>query len=232
MTEFRKMTPLDVELKPIFERLRANCMTKEEIEKFDREEREKQARSRRENAYLYLETTAGERIVAVLKDKKNWRETRAVMALRNLKPGGCAFIQGGVGCGKTVAGALEIVKAYEKGHSAVFVESSKLTLKDDYLFADVLVIDDVGTEFASEYWRAGFTSVVNYRHSHRLTTVFLTNLTPQQWATRYDLMQEGSEKEGRIFSRIKQWTREPGSVILISGEEDLRQTQGVKDVEH
>lgn len=214
------MKKLNSVAQEILENLKANCLTDEQILELEKKEKLARIRQRTRAALMYLEEKAGARVCDILRNKANWKETESVKQLRSLKPGGCAFLQGPAGCGKTTAGAWFTGLKMIEGFSSVYVDSSKLILEN--MFADVLVIDDIGSEFASEYWLAIFTSVINYRYAHRLTTVFLTNLTLKEWSLRYDKVQAGEEKEGRIFSRIAQWGREKGSVGLISNEPNLR----------
>jgi len=60
--------------------------------------------------------------------------------------------------------------------------------------SQMLVVDDVGVEFMSEMFLALFDSIVNARYGSMGRTILTTNLTADQFSTRY-----GS----RVYDRIK-----------------------------
>ena len=58
---------------------------------------------------------------------------------------------------------------------------------------DLLIIDDLGTEFSSQFSTSCLYNLVNTRQNKGLSTIISTNLSPKDLAERYD---------GRIYSRI------------------------------
>ena len=64
---------------------------------------------------------------------------------------------------------------------------------EKYLRADLLIIDDLGTEFTNQFTLSCLYNLLNTRHNRGLATVISTNLTPEQLEKRY---------EDRISSRL------------------------------
>lgn len=71
-----------------------------------------------------------------------------------------------------------------------------------------LVIDDVGGELVTDTWRSIFTELILRRNSGRAKTLITSNLTAEDFKTRYD---------ERIISRIR-----GNGVVVSSGAQDLR----------
>ena len=64
---------------------------------------------------------------------------------------------------------------------------------DKYLECDLLIIDDLGAEFVTQYSISALYNLINTRQNKGLSTVISTNLSAQELAGKY---------EGRIYSRI------------------------------
>ncbi len=64
---------------------------------------------------------------------------------------------------------------------------------DKYMECDLLIIDDLGTEFSSQFSTVALLNLINTRQNKGLATIISTNLSPEDLAARYD---------GRIYSRI------------------------------
>ena len=67
------------------------------------------------------------------------------------------------------------------------------TVSDKYLDCTLLIIDDLGTEFSSQFTVSTLYNLLNTRQNRGLATVISTNLTPDELARKY---------EDRIYSRI------------------------------
>ena len=67
------------------------------------------------------------------------------------------------------------------------------TKADDILNCDLLIIDDLGTEFTNNFTLTQLFSCLNSRHLAKRSTVISTNLTPEEIRDRYS---------DRVFSRI------------------------------
>ena len=64
---------------------------------------------------------------------------------------------------------------------------------DKYLECDLLIIDDLGTEFINQFTISCLYNLFTTRRNRGLSTIISTNLAPAELATKY---------EGRIYSRI------------------------------
>ena len=80
---------------------------------------------------------------------------------------------------------------------------------DKYLECDLLIIDDLGTEFSSQFTLSCLYNLLNTRQNKGLATIISTNLTAGELAEKY---------EGRIYSRIVG----AGSRVLIFEGRDHR----------
>lgn len=66
-------------------------------------------------------------------------------------------------------------------------------LSEKYLECDLLIIDDLGTEFVTPFSVATLYNLINTRQNKGLSTIISTNLSAGELAGKYD---------GRIYSRI------------------------------
>lgn len=64
---------------------------------------------------------------------------------------------------------------------------------DKYLECDLLIIDDLGAEFVTQYSVSALYNLINTRQNKGLSTIISTNLSAGELAGKY---------EGRIYSRI------------------------------
>ena len=62
-----------------------------------------------------------------------------------------------------------------------------------YLECDLLIIDDLGTEFQSSFTVSCLYNLINTRHNRGLATIISTNLSPDELVKKY---------EDRIYSRL------------------------------
>lgn len=110
------------------------------------------------------------------------------------------LFMGGAGLGKTHL-SLAIVRAIsEKGYGVVYGSAQNLfaaaekehfsfsgdtTAEESLINCDLLVIDDLGTEFYSSYTSTVFYNVINSRILNKKPTVINTNLTFDELEKRY-----------------------------------------------
>ena len=124
------------------------------------------------------------------------------------KNSGNMVFLGSAGLGKTHLSLAIVNEVLSKGFEAVYSPAGTLfdklekehysySGKDEYLQtilnADLLVIDDLGTEFLSQFIQSGFYNIINTRILKGKSTILSTNLTPNQIADRYS---------PRVFSRL------------------------------
>ena len=64
---------------------------------------------------------------------------------------------------------------------------------DKYLECDLLIVDDLGTEFITPFTVSTIYNLVNTRQNRGLSTIISTNLSPEELSRRY---------EDRIYSRL------------------------------
>ena len=62
-----------------------------------------------------------------------------------------------------------------------------------YIECDLLIIDDLGTEFVNQFTVSCLYNLLNTRQNKNLSTVISTNLTAEELARKY---------EDRIYSRL------------------------------
>lgn len=106
------------------------------------------------------------------------------------------------GLGKTHLSAAIARVATENGHSVVYdtaghifelLERRKFNRESEedredvegIFGAELLIVDDLGTEMPSELARAALYRIVNTRLTERKSTVINTNLRPDEWKERY-----------------------------------------------
>lgn len=81
------------------------------------------------------------------------------------------------------------------------------TVVDKYLECELLIIDDLGTEFTTQFSTSVIYNLLNTRQNKGLATVISTNLTAKELAGKY---------EGRIYSRI---VGSDYTVLFFSGKD-------------
>ena len=144
-----------------------------------------------------------ERMRSNLKDAKRYAESFSGKG-ENL------LIVGGTGTGKTHITTAIAKVVISKGYSVIYDSaeniisdfesdkfksgySQKEPISDKYLDCDLLIIDDLGTEFQSQFSLVCLYNLINTRQNKGLSTIISTNLDSKKLAERYD---------GRIYSRI------------------------------
>ncbi|MBQ8289656.1 MAG: ATP-binding protein [Clostridia bacterium] len=116
---------------------------------------------------------------------------------------------GKTGVGKTHMSSAIARRLIETGHSVIYdsviniisaVEQEKFRpqtvsepVMEKYLECDLLIMDDLGTEFNTQFSTSCLYNIITTRLNRGLSTVLSTNLSAEELATRY---------EARIFSRI------------------------------
>ncbi len=121
------------------------------------------------------------------------------------------FFYGTVGTGKSFLSGCVAKELLESGYSVIYFSASELfdllsRYKFDYksfhelhaehedLFGcDLLIIDDLGTEYTNNLVNSELFSLINERHLQQKATVISTNLSLEDFRNRYS---------DRIFSRI------------------------------
>jgi len=115
---------------------------------------------------------------------------------------GSIFITGPVGCGKThLAVALMRNLATKQIEKFLFKSATDILLNLKSAFSnnevseeevykkfkgkDILIIDDIGTEKLTDYVIQSWYSIVDYRYSHCLPTVYTSNLDIKDVAIRF-----------------------------------------------
>lgn len=88
--------------------------------------------------------------------------------------------------------AQNIISAFEDDRFRSGYGQREL-LSEKYMECDLLIIDDLGTEFVNQFTVSVLYNVINTRKNKGLSTIISTNLTAQELAAKY---------EGRIYSRI------------------------------
>lgn len=102
--------------------------------------------------------------------------------------------------------AQNIVSAFEKdkfksGYGAYEPEGTK------YLECELLILDDLGTEFISQFTVSCLYNLLNTRMNKGLATVISTNLSPAELSEKY---------EDRIYSRI---VGQDSRILLFKGKD-------------
>lgn len=121
------------------------------------------------------------------------------------------FFYGTVGTGKSFLSGCIAKELIESGHSVIYFSASGLfdtlsKVKFDYrnteelhkayedLFqCDLLIIDDLGTEYTNNFINSQLFSLINERHLAKKAVIISTNLSLEDFRSRYS---------DRIFSRI------------------------------
>lgn len=121
------------------------------------------------------------------------------------------FFYGTVGTGKSFLSGCIAKELIESGHSVIYFSAAglfetlsrnmfdyknkdeALSLHKDLYDCDLLIIDDLGTEYTSNVTVSVFFSLLNQRHLGKRSTIISTNLSLEDLRNRYS---------DRVFSRI------------------------------
>ena len=113
------------------------------------------------------------------------------------------LLMGKTGLGKTFLCNSIARKVLDEGFTVIYISAGRLfkTLQDeqfnrndeeeqesfydDVLTADLLIIDDLGTEFSTTLVNSQFFNIINERMTNRRPTVISTNLTPERIKEQY-----------------------------------------------
>ena len=133
---------------------------------------------------------------------------------------------GNTGTGKTHISTAIAKTVIEKGYEVLYDSSQNIVSAfeqdrfksgygpcepkgDKYLECDLLILDDLGTEFVNQFTVSCLYNLLNTRINKGLSTVISTNLSPAELSSKY---------EDRIYSRIVGCD----SQILLFGGSDRR----------
>jgi DNA replication protein DnaC len=121
------------------------------------------------------------------------------------------FLYGTIGTGKTFLSSCIAKRILDQGYSVIYYTASDFfatisryafdyknreglqELREDLSECDVLIIDDLGTEYTNDFTATQLFSYMNIRHVRRKAMVISSNLFLEQLRERYS---------DRIFSRI------------------------------
>ncbi len=110
------------------------------------------------------------------------------------------LFMGGVGLGKTHLSIALVNEIIKKGYSVIYRSAQNMfndaeheyfsrtgttAVMDALLGCDLLVIDDLGTEFSSSFTQSVFYNIVNTRLLKKLPTVINTNLSFKEIEEKY-----------------------------------------------
>lgn len=143
------------------------------------------------------------------------RDTEAVTRARHWLEGPQSWLLmlGATGTGKSVAAGCVLREAMGAGKSGAWVQAADFARlaggfdgAADHLGAvGLLVVDDVGTEHASDFARATMAGVLLTRHEARLRTVLTSNL-------------DGPGLRQRLGERLGDRIRGECSVVTLAGK--------------
>jgi DNA replication protein DnaC len=125
---------------------------------------------------------------------------------QNFGTGANLLLTGGTGLGKTHLSSAIAQKVIDKGYTVVY-ESAQTVFDsyesvrfgrgndntDKYITCDLLIIDDLGTEFSTQYTAAVLYQLVNQRLVNGKSLILSTNLGGKELLKRYG---------DRIYSRL------------------------------
>ena len=118
------------------------------------------------------------------------------------KNGGSLLFYGPTGVGKSFLSNCIAKELLDSGHSVVYYSSVSLferlsrlldahdaeqndRMSEDLMESDLLIIDDLGTEFLNSYTNAKFFQIINERVLRKKSTIISTNLSPDALRDRY-----------------------------------------------
>ncbi len=143
-----------------------------------------------------------------------------------VKPYGNLLLMGRTGVGKTHISTSIAKTVIESGYNVIYDSSQNIVSDfecdrfksgygpyepkaDKYLECDLLIIDDLGTEFVNQFTISCLYNLINTRQNRALPTVVSTNLSTEELITKY---------EGRISSRLLG----AGVTVLMFDGDDYR----------
>ena len=142
--------------------------------------------------------------------KRNLREARAFADGFKLGEGRTLLFQGKTGTGKTHISTAIARSVIERGFEVLYDSAQNIVSAfeqdrfksgygpyepraDKYLECDLLILDDLGTEFINQFTVSCLYNLLNTRQNKGLSTLISTNLSPTELTGKYD---------DRIFSRL------------------------------
>ena len=142
--------------------------------------------------------------------KSNFKKAQSFAEDFKLPSSKNVIIFGDTGTGKTHITTSIARRVIEKGYEVLYnsiqsiiddFESDKFRhgfsqaqpISDKYLECDLLIIDDLGTEFATQFSLSVIYNLLNTRQNKGLPTIITTNLKNSEFNAKY---------EDRIYSRI------------------------------
>lgn len=126
------------------------------------------------------------------------------------KKRGNLLLLGNTGTGKTHVSTAIAREIIAMGYSVIYDSAQNIMndyetdrfksgygphepISEKYTECDLLIIDDLGTEFSNQFSTVCLYNLINTRQNKGLATIISTNLPAKELAARYD---------GRIYSRI------------------------------
>lgn len=190
----------------------------------ERQERERRSAGRRQVLQALRGVPLRDEIKMAIVDG-SIGATKAIDATRRWQSGSkpILLLLGGVGCGKTVAGAYAMARALEAGRDAAYAKMRDVAhlyragFGDDakafegLLRVSLLVVDELTTERDPELGRAALNEVVDERGSRGRPTMLLANRTKAEIRERYD---------ARTIDRLRE-----GAVVVELADKSLRRGQ-------
>ncbi len=142
------------------------------------------------------------------------------------RPYGNLLLMGKTGVGKTHISTAVAKTVIEQGYNVLYDSSQNIVSDfeadrfksgygpfepkaDKYLECDLLIIDDLGTEFVNQFTISCLYNLINTRQNRALPTVVSTNLSIEELMAKY---------EGRISSRLLG----AGVTVLMFDGDDYR----------
>ncbi|GHV36861.1 DNA replication protein DnaC [Clostridia bacterium] len=102
------------------------------------------------------------------------------------------FLNGGTGQGKTFLCSCIVRRAARRGYSARYLSAAELgdmnafrAGREDYLNADLLVLDDLGTEMTTAFVQSALYDLLNTRMTRGKRTIVNSNLLSDELPERY-----------------------------------------------
>lgn len=199
--EHQRRMASDPEYRAVTEKREAEEKEREAfIQRWEADQVRRKIEARREGAGI------PKRLWRLIDEPGGLEDSEPLEAVKAFLASGKTFlvVAGGVGPGKTVAGAWAI-----ETRKGLFVKAIDLTRTGTYdeerweelRRASLLVIDDLGTEPRDEkgWAAANFEALLDHRYDWELPTVMTTNLPFDAFRARY-LSADG----GRLYDRFKE----------------------------